>query len=199
MSKTVLLATRNRHKLHELHALLSESSIKILTLDDVAPIDEIIEDGLTFADNASKKAGLTAIATGYTCLADDSGLVVPALQGQPGVYSARFAGPSASDEDNNIKLLDLLKDYQGKARYAEFICVIAISDPLGNVHLSEGICPGHIANNPVGSNGFGYDPLFIPSGYDRTFAQLAEAEKNKISHRGIALAKSASFLLYGDN
>lgn len=194
MSKTLLLATRNRHKQQELQAMLAAEKVKIITLDDVPPIEPVEEDGLTFAANAEKKARLTALAAGYPCLADDSGLVVAALQGRPGVYSARFAGPQASDADNNQKLLTLLRDQQGDRRQAEFVCVIAISDPQGNVHTVKGTCSGHIAFEPVGSNGFGYDPLFIPDGYDCTFAQLREKEKNTISHRAKALEKARSLL-----
>ena len=194
MDKTLLIATRNRHKLREFQAMLAASRVKLITLDDAPPIDEVDEDGLTFADNARKKAYLTAISAGYTCLADDSGLVVPSLRGRPGVYSARFAGPQATDAENNQKLLNMLKGSKGKERYGEFICAIAICDPQGNVHLAEGICPGIIAPDPAGEKGFGYDPLFIPCGYDRTFAQLTDEEKNQISHRSKALRQAFDIL-----
>jgi len=194
MSLTLLIATRNRHKLREFQTMLAADRVAVISLDDVSFTEEIKEDGLTFADNARKKACLTAKATGQICLADDSGLVVPALNGQPGVYSARFAGEKATDNDNNKKLLSLLKGCNGNTRYGEFVSVIAISDPLGNVQSAEGVCSGLIAYEPAGYNGFGYDPLFIPVGYTCTFAQLTEDEKNRISHRSQALKKARELL-----
>jgi len=190
----ILLATRNRHKIEELQQMLKDMNIEVLSLDDVSDVPVVEEDGDTFADNASKKARLTAIHTGYNCLADDSGLVVDALEGQPGVYSARFAGEEASDQKNNQKLLQMMSSFTGEKRRARFVCVIALSDPRGNVQTVEGLCEGHIAYAERGTGGFGYDPLFIPEGYTKTFAELAPEEKNRISHRGQALLKAKKLL-----
>lgn len=190
MAKKLVLATRNQHKKEELAALLEGSGVQILTLDELPPLPEVVEDGLTFRDNALKKARSTALASGYYCLADDSGLVVDILEGQPGVYSARFAGPEADNQKNNQKLLTLLSNVPKENREARFVCVIAVSDPLGKTRTVEGSCPGSIAFEPHGQGGFGYDPLFIPDGFSRTFAELSGAEKNRISHRGRALLEA---------
>ena len=186
----LLLASRNRHKIEELQQMLVGLNIEVISLDDVPDMPVIEEDGNTFSENASKKASLTAMHTGFTCLADDSGLVVDALGGQPGVYSARFAGEEADDRKNNRKLLQMLQGVDGEKRRARFICVIAISDPQGNVHTVEGTCEGRIDYEERGTGGFGYDPLFIPEGYSQTFAELSREEKNQISHRGQALLKA---------
>ncbi len=190
----LLLATRNRKKKMELQQLLQNQSIKILTLDDIDEIPEIIEDGLSFAENAIKKALETAALSGYTCLADDSGLVVDALKGRPGVFSARFAGEDADDAKNNEKLLDMMRSFKEGQRTARFMCVIAISSPGGEVETASGVCEGRIALIPSGTGGFGYDPLFVPRGYDQTFAELSPQIKNSISHRGRALEKCKPLL-----
>lgn len=190
----LLLASRNRHKIEELQQMLDGLNIEVISLDDVADIPVIEEDGNTFSENASKKARLTAMHTGFTCLADDSGLVVDSLEGQPGVYSARFAGEDADDRKNNHKLLQMLQGFEDEKRRARFVCVIAISDPQGNICTVEGKCEGRIDYEERGTGGFGYDPLFIPEGYTRTFAQLSREEKNRISHRGQALLKARTLL-----
>ena len=190
MNNRLLFATRNWHKKDELAHMLAGLNIQVLTLNDVAPLPEIEEDGLTFEDNAVKKARVTAAQSGCICLADDSGLEVDALDGQPGVFSARFAGPDANDRKNNEKLLRLLSNVEVGRRTARFVCVIAISDPAGNTSTVKGICPGRIGLRPKGEGGFGYDPLFIPDGFDLTFAELSPQEKNNISHRGMALRKA---------
>lgn len=194
MKKQLLLATRNQHKKRELQELLADMEVDILTLDDVNSVPEVEEDGETFEANAVKKARETALAAGILSLADDSGLEVDALQGRPGVYSARFAGEHASDEENNIKLLKLLDPVPDEKRTARFVSVIAICDADGYVKTVRGECAGTIARAPAGSGGFGYDPLFIPHGYKLTYAQLTAAEKNRISHRGAALAKAVPVL-----
>lgn len=169
---------------------MSDLNIEIITLEEIQQdVPEIVEDGTTFEQNAIKKASVTANLTGYTCLADDSGLVVDALEGKPGVYSARFAGENASDEENNNKLLNLLREVPAQERSARFVCVIAVCTPDGEVFTVKGECEGRIGLKPRGDRGFGYDPLFIPQGYDLTFAELPEDEKNRISHRGKALTK----------
>lgn len=189
MNSSLLIATRNPKKKLELQQLLQDKNIRILTLDDIEEIPEIVEDGLSFTENATKKARESALLSGYTCLADDSGLVVDALEGKPGVLSARFAGEEAGDQKNNEKLLDMMKKVSASQRTARFICVIAVSSPVGIVETVSGVCEGSIALKPEGTSGFGYDPLFIPLGYDQTFAQLASSIKNSISHRGKALEK----------
>jgi len=194
MKKQLLLATRNQHKKRELQELLADMEVEILTLEDVDAIPEVEEDGDTFEANAVKKACATALATGILSLADDSGLEVDALQGKPGVYSARFAGEHASDEENNNKLLKLMESVPDEKRSARFVSVIAICDAHGNVKTVRGECSGTIARVPAGSGGFGYDPLFIPNGYKQTYAQLSAAEKNRISHRGAALSKALPVL-----
>ncbi|KUG04504.1 nucleoside 5-triphosphatase rdgb (dhaptp, ditp, xtp-specific) [hydrocarbon metagenome] len=195
MSSGILLATRNIKKKIELQQLLEESNIKILTLDDIKDMPEVVEDGLSFAENAIKKARETAAISGYPCLADDSGLVVDALGGEPGVFSARFAGDDADDEKNNEKLLEMMQNVGPDQRTARFICVIAVSSPDGEVETVSGVCEGRIAFKPDGVGGFGYDPLFVPQGYDQTFAELSPQIKNSISHRGRALEKCKPLLM----
>lgn len=196
MTKKLLLASRNQHKLVELQQMLHDLDIEVLSLDDVSDMPPIDEDGDTFVANASKKARLTAIHTGYATLADDSGLVVDALGGQPGIYSARFAGEEADDLKNNKKLLQMMSGLEDDKRRARFVCVIAISDPDGNIQTAEGKCEGYIGYKEQGAGGFGYDPLFIPDGYTKTFAELSSEEKNHISHRGQALIKAIALLRY---
>ena len=194
MVAKLLLASRNRHKIEELEQMLAGLKIEVISLEDVADMPLIEEDGKTFSENASKKARLTAMHTGFTCLADDSGLVVDALGGHPGVYSARFAGEEADDRKNNRKLLQMLQGVDGEKRQARFICVIASSDPQGHICTVEGKCEGRIHYEERGKGGFGYDPLFIPEGYSQTFAELSREEKNRISHRGQALLKARTLL-----
>ncbi|HEX3011765.1 MAG TPA: XTP/dITP diphosphatase, partial [Syntrophomonadaceae bacterium] len=162
----------------------------IVTLDDIEPLPEVEEDGVTFEANAIKKASINASLSGLVTLADDSGLVVDALDGKPGVYSARFAGEHANDEKNNQKLLALLNNIPEEQRTARFKCVIAICAPGGKTATVEGSCEGKIAIKPSGQQGFGYDPLFIPEGWEKSFAMLSGEEKNRISHRGKALQKA---------
>lgn len=190
----ILLATRNPRKKKELEQILHHMQVQILTLDEIEDIPETEEDGRTFEENAVKKACQSAAWSGYICLADDSGLMVDALQGQPGVYSARFSGENADDQSNNEKLLQMMAGVEEKDRTARFMCVIAISDPEGRVKTVSGSCEGRIARQPVGTGGFGYDPLFIPDGFNRSFAQLSAEEKNSISHRGRALKKCSSLI-----
>lgn len=190
MINKLLLATRNNHKKQELQELLRDLKIQIITLDDIEPLPEVEEDGETFTENAIKKATVNASLSGLVTLADDSGLAVDALDGKPGVYSARFAGEDATDERNNQKLLRLLKNVEEVRRTARFKCVIAICTPEGKTAAVEGSCEGRIAMEPSGHAGFGYDPLFIPQGEDKSFAMLSAEEKNRISHRGKALQKA---------
>ncbi|NLT20419.1 MAG: XTP/dITP diphosphatase [Syntrophomonadaceae bacterium] len=193
--KTLLLATRNEGKKMELQEMLNDIGISVINLHDIPPLPEVVEDGKTFKENAEKKAYETAKATGYWCLADDSGLVVDALNGQPGIYSARFAGPEASDENNNHKLLDLMKGIDESKRTARFVCCMALSTPEGETLVVEDYCEGIILRQPVGEQGFGYDPLFMPQGYNQSMAQLSRQEKNLISHRGKALNRMKPIII----
>lgn len=188
--KKLLLATRNNKKKQELQEILKDLKVEIVTLADIEPLPEVEEDGVTFEENAIKKASINASLSGLVTLADDSGLVVDALDGKPGVYSARFAGEDANDEKNNKKLMMLLKDVDLAQRTARFKCVIAICSPTGATKTVDGSCEGTIATEPSGHGGFGYDPLFIPQGYNQSFATLSSGEKNRISHRGKALQKA---------
>ncbi len=195
MNPKLLLATHNPKKKWELQQLLHDQKIKILTLDDMEGIGDIVEDGLSFAENAIKKARETAALSGYTCLADDSGLAVDALEGKPGVFSARFAGEDADDQKNNEKLLDMMRNIEEGRRTARFICVIALSSPAGDdIQTVSGVCEGRIAKKPSGTGGFGYDSLFIPQGYEESFGELSPQIKNSISHRGRALKKCLPLL-----
>lgn len=191
----LVIATKNKNKVREIKKLLKDMPVNVISVDDGRwQIPHIIEDGRTFRDNAIKKAETIAKITGKVTLADDSGIEVDALGGEPGVYSARFAGENASDRDNNIKLLNLLKDVPLDRRGAQFCSIIAIASPDGNVEAVEGVCRGDIGFSEKGGHGFGYDPLFIPSGYNKTFAELSLDIKNKISHRGRALEKAKLIL-----
>ncbi|NBW70480.1 MAG: RdgB/HAM1 family non-canonical purine NTP pyrophosphatase [Bacteroidetes bacterium] len=188
---SLILASRNPHKIIELQDLLTGTSLRVLSALDFDNLEEVEEDALTLEGNALKKARYTALATGMPCLADDTGLEVNALNGAPGVYSARYAGPHASYEDNVEKLLSELADKE--LRTAQFRTVIAFVDGT-NEWLFEGICKGIISDKQIGSGGFGYDPIFIPDQYTKTFAELDSKEKNQISHRGLAMKKAVEFL-----
>ncbi len=189
MLQNLLIATRNKKKKKELQEILSDLDIKLLSLDDIPPLPEVEEDGLTFTENAIKKAVTVARMSGLLTLADDSGLVVDALDGAPGVYSARYAGLEADDEKNNQKLLQALQHVADSQRTARFVCVIALAQPDGTAQTVKGSCEGMIRHSLQGLEGFGYDPLFIPDGFDQSFAELTPTVKNGISHRGKALAQ----------
>ncbi len=186
--KNLILATRNQDKILEIKDMLSGLNIDIVTLDSFPEIPEIIEDGDTLEANAEKKAREIHQATGLPSLADDTGLEVDFINGDPGVYSSRFAGENATYAMNNEKLLNKLKDVPIEQRTACFRCVIAIAEN-GQVTLLEGTCHGFILNKIKGSHGFGYDPLFYVPGYNQTFAEMPLSVKNNISHRGFALRK----------
>jgi len=181
----LVLATRNPGKTREIRGLLEGFPIEIRNLDDFGPTPDIEEDGDTFDENAFKKASFTAKVLGLPALADDSGLEVEALGGAPGVHSARYAGPSSTDDE---KIAKLLQEMEGKEnRSAAFMCVISIAVPSGVALTYEGRCEGLIAEAPAGENGFGYDPVFYYPPLKKTFAQLSAEEKNRVSHRGKAL------------
>jgi len=187
---SLVVATRNKGKTAEIRALLEDHPVQIKNLDDFGPIPEVEEDGDTFEENAYKKASFAARVLGYPALADDSGLVVEALDGRPGVHSARYAGADATDEDRCVKLLDELGDEPN--RNAAFACVISIAVPTGAALTYESRCNGRITRKPEGTNGFGYDPIFYSPEYDKTFAQLTMDEKSRVSHRGKALSEVVS-------
>ena len=188
----LVFATRNAGKVVELRALLAETGISVLSLDELdVVVPEVVEDGLTFVANASKKAIEVSRAVGGPALADDSGLEVDALGGQPGVYSARFAGTRATDDDNNQKLLALLRDVPEAQRGARFRSALALADTTGKlkaeVLLAEGVCEGRILETPRGSGGFGYDPIFWVEELQASFAELGVGSKNDKSHRAQAM------------
>lgn len=192
--KELLVATGNRGKLRELEHLLAGVVERLLSLGDFPDLPPVSEDGTTFAENALKKARHAARQTGRVALADDSGLVVAALDGRPGVHSARFAGPDADDARNNAKLLQELAEIPAERRQAAFHCVIALCQPDGVCRTFTGELPGLILTAPRGEEGFGYDPLFLVPEYGKTLAELPLAVKNRISHRGRALAQLKAFL-----
>ncbi len=181
----LVIATRNAGKTNEIRALLEDFPLEIRNLDDFGPIPEVVEDGDTFEENAYKKASFTARVLGFPALADDSGLVVPALDGAPGVHSARWAGAAASDADRCRKLLQAMAAIDD--RRASFECVISIAVPGGPALTYESRCEGEITRAPSGDNGFGYDPIFFYPPLGKTFAELSRDEKGKVSHRGRAL------------
>jgi XTP/dITP diphosphohydrolase len=181
----LVLATRNEGKTEELRAVLADFPVEIKNLSDFGPIPTIDEDGETFEDNAVSKARFTAKILGLPALADDSGLMVEALGGAPGVRSARYAGENATDSNNNAKLLQQLENEENRS--AEFACVISIAVPWGPALIYEGRCDGRITREPAGTKGFGYDPVFYYPPLQKTFAQLSTEEKNLVSHRGQAL------------
>lgn len=186
----VVLATRNLKKRAELEALLRPHGISVRTLDDFPPIPEVVEDGATFAENAAKKACETAQSLNCWVIGEDSGLEVAALNGAPGVYSARYSGEGATDERNNARLMQELADVPDDRRDARYVCHAAVADPTGQVRLYvEEYCSGRIAREARGTGGFGYDPYFIVREYHRTFGELSPLAKQQLSHRGRALRR----------
>jgi len=183
----LVVATRNRGKTAEIKDLLKDFDVTIKNLDDFGPIPEVEEDGDTFDENAYKKASFAARVLGLPALADDSGLLVEALGGAPGVHSARYAGKNATDEERYTRLLQAMKDQAN--RRAAFECVISIAVPAGPALTYEARCEGLIAEQAVGSNGFGYDPVFYYPPLNKTFAELTLQEKSRVSHRGKALTE----------
>lgn len=184
--KAIVAATGNRHKLDELSGLLVPRGIAVVPPAEVGGIPDVEETGLTFAENAILKARAAAEHTGRVVMAEDSGLEVMALNRDPGVRSARYAGPNASDAERMDKLLGELTHHRDRS--ARFVCVIAICAPHGLIGTATGEVRGRIADSARGTAGFGYDPVFIPEGYDRTFGELGETVKSAMSHRGAAVA-----------
>ena len=192
---TLLLGTRNPGKVKEITSILEGSGWVFSSLQEFPNVGLAAENGNTYSENAIAKARFYATATGLWSLADDSGLEVNALSGGPGVFSARYAGENASDADRRELLLSELAQVNHTERQARFVSVVAIANADGEVvNVSEGICEGTITFAPRGEGGFGYDPLFVPDGYEQTFAELPENVKNRISHRARALIKTERFL-----
>jgi XTP/dITP diphosphohydrolase len=192
MLQTLVVGTKNMGKLREIRVLLKGVPLQVCSLSDFPDFPEVLENGKTFVSNAEKKARQYSKLTHALTLADDSGLIVTSLNGKPGVYSARFAGENCSYGDNNRKLLKMLSS---KKRAAKFVCVIAIYDNGRRIRSVRGDCTGRIAIESRGKHGFGYDPIFIPRGFTKTFAELGPSTKNKISHRGKALRKAKKVIL----
>lgn len=193
--RSLLLGTRNPGKLKEITSILHDCGWSFSSLQEFLDVDVADENGATYAENAIAKARFYAMATGMCALADDSGLEVAALGGAPGVFSARYAGENASDADRRELLLAELANISSPDRRARFVCVVAISAPNGEIlNVSDGICEGVMTYAPRGDGGFGYDPLFIPTGQSQTFAELPDSIKNLISHRARALINTKNFL-----
>ena len=191
----LVLATKNPKKVEEIRALLADVPVRILSLLDFPDIPDTPETGTTFAENAEIKARAASKTTGKIALADDSGLEVDALCGEPGVYSNRFAEPGASDRDKYMRILELLEGVPDEKRTARFKAAIAVAAPDGEVKIIEGTCEGRIAREPRGINGFGYDPIFYLPELGKMMAELTSEEKNTISHRGRAFRSAKNLLV----
>jgi len=191
----IVLATRNKKKIEEIKRIVKDMPVTIYTLDDFPECPEVEEDGKTFEENAVKKAKAVSEYAKMPALADDSGLEVYALNNAPGVLSARYAGEGADDRGNTEKLLNELVTVPNDKRGGRFVCVIALAFPDGRVKTFSGSSEGKIGREQRGSNGFGYDPVFYPSGHNRTFAEMGDKEKDILSHRGMALGKLREYLL----
>ena len=196
MSRYVL-ATRNLHKVAELRRILGAGGPELLSLDAFAPFPDVVETGVTFAENALLKAHATASATGLPAIADDSGLCVEVLGGAPGVFSARWSGKHGADDANLDLLLAQLADVPDEHRGAWFACAAAVARPDGSQLVVEGRLTGRLLRARRGAGGFGYDPIFVPEGFSVTTAELAPEEKDAISHRGIAFRALAPLLVDG--
>lgn len=193
-NRTLLIGSANREKAAELAVILNGLPWVVRTLQDFPAVDEAVESGATFAENAVIKARRYCERFGVCCVADDSGLEAAALGGAPGVYSARYAGPGCTYADNNAKLLRELAAAGGENRAARFVCCAAFAAPGEEPHVEFGTVEGRIAMECLGTNGFGYDPLFIPEGYEKTFGELAPEVKHAISHRGRAFRALRRYL-----
>ena len=190
----LLIASNNLHKVSEFQRLLGDTPYRLLTPRDAGLELDVEEDGVTFAENAAKKARAFAAASGLLSLADDSGIEVDALDGRPGVYSARYGGPELSDEGRVQLLLHELADVPTEQRGCRYVAVIAIAWPDGRLEQYEGTCEGRVAFEPSGANGFGYDPVFYVSSEDATMAEISSEAKDRISHRGITARKAVESL-----
>lgn len=194
--RKLVLSTDNIHKVKEIQDILSDLPIEVLSKKEIGLEDlDVVEDGKTLEENSIKKSKALADNIDYMVMADDSGLFVEALGGKPGVYSARYAGKDGDDAANNKKLLKELEKVPFEDRIGSFMTVISLITEEKEIFTIKGECKGHILFEPRGENGFGYDPLFVPEGYDRTFGELDEDTKNRISHRGRALDKMKGLLV----
>ena len=195
MDNIMIAATQNKGKLKELRQITEKYGQELVSMADIGLGDlDIEENGETFAENSYIKASTVAKLTGKPCIADDSGLCVDVLGGAPGIHSARYSGEHGNDQANRTKLLADLKDVPEGERTAHFTCCITLCWPEGETLVAEGICPGRIAFEERGEGGFGYDRVFLPDGYEETFAQLGTDVKNKIGHRARALARLEELL-----
>lgn len=192
----LVLATRNQHKLDELRAILAAEGVDTAGVVSAADVDgpDVQETGVTFAENALLKARALVAHTGLPAVADDSGFAVDVLGGSPGVFSVYWAGRQRDDAANNALLLAQLEDVGPEHRGAQFVCAGALVTPDGREEIREGVVRGRLLAEPVGDGGFGYDPLFVPDGHDRSYAQLTAAEKNAISHRSRAFRELAPLI-----
>jgi XTP/dITP diphosphohydrolase len=190
----LVLATRNAHKVTELRTILDDPAIELVGMDAYPQVDDVVETGVTFAENALLKAHAVAQATGLPAIADDSGLAVDVLGGSPGVFSARWSGRHGDDDANLELLLAQLGDVPDQHRGAHFACAAAFARPDGKEHVVHGRLVGALIRTRRGANGFGYDPIFVPDGETRTTAELTAGEKNAISHRGRAFRALAAEL-----
>lgn len=188
----ILAATKNKGKLEEYKELLKDKQVQILSMNDFDDFPETEEDGKTFEENAEKKALEASNYAGIPAFADDSGLAVEALGGAPGIHSSRYAGPGATDADRVNKLLNELKDE--KNRNAKFVCALTIANEGEIIKTFRGEVHGTITESPRGKNGFGYDPVFIPEGFDKTFGELDSSIKDKISHRAVAVKEAVEYI-----
>lgn len=190
MKHKLLLATRNQGKVIEFQRILeaiAPNQIELISLDSFPDLGDVEETGETFEENALLKARQMSKATGLPAIADDSGLCIDALDGAPGIFSARWSGQHGNDQANNEKVLEQLKDHSADQRGAHFTCVAALALPDGRTHTEEGLFEGQILNSPMGENGFGYDPIFKPAGFEISSAQMSAEQKDSLSHRGKAL------------
>ena len=190
----LVLATRNPGKVREIAAIYDHLGIAWQSLGDFPEIGELAEAGLTYAENAAAKARTVSVASRLPALADDSGVEIDALDGAPGIHSARFLGRRATDAERNIRILSLLEDVPDGRRTARYRAAVAVALPAGSVRVFEGTCEGRIARTPRGNMGFGYDPIFVPEGEGRTMAELPADLKNRISHRARALQAAAPYV-----
>ena len=198
MPHQLLLATRNKGKIEEFRRILeaiAPGEIELLGLDKFSDLHDVVEDGETFQENALKKAREMSLATGLPAIADDSGLCVDALNGEPGIFSARWAGSHGDDEANTAKVLNQLRDVPDERRSAHFTCVAALYLPDGRSHCEEAHFDGWILRAPIGEHGFGYDPIFQPLGLSISSAQMSAQEKDVMSHRGKSLRAIAPHVI----
>jgi len=190
----ILVATRNLGKIREIADLLKDLPVELISLSEFPDLPDVVEDGETFEENALKKARTLARATGILSLADDSGLCIDALGGRPGVLSARYGGPDSTDEEKCLRVLDEMREVPDSQRTARFVCVLALVDVGGEEKLFRGTCEGSIIRELRGSEGFGYDPIFLYEDQGLTFAEMDRSSKNVVSHRGLALRRFAEYL-----